>query len=172
MSFLTLQNAHIFDVIGTYELRAGVGYGKTTRVNYVLDKLPLKVVIGSIEVTPNINIKITDLNKQSGRIYKNFHNKSDYSITFKCDVIIGKDDMWHSESWGIYKLETSKSYKEQLKKGAAVRNYDSDFKVLDVLKNWITNMHPVKVVTDAIDVPNGTYIISKNPKRKQDSHTV
>ena len=59
MSFLTLQNAHIFDVIGTYEWVGGVGYGKRTKVEYTLDKLPLKVVIGSIEVTPNINIKVT-----------------------------------------------------------------------------------------------------------------
>ena len=89
-------------------------------------------------------------------------------------MIIGKDDKWHSDSWGIYKLKISESYKKQLKKGAAVDNHKSDFKVIDVLKQWIKNMHPVKVVTKAIDIPNGTYIITKNPKRKQDlhSHTV
>ena len=173
MTFLTLQNTNILKVIGSTRVESGLGHGKSTVVKNVVDKLPLKVVIGSLEVTPNININVTDLNRvldsNRGDVvqYKHFLNNSDYGITFKCDVIIGKNEVWHSDSWGRYLMMRSAAYKKQLKKGAVVDNHRDEFKVINILKNWIKNMFPLKVVTEAIDVPNGLYIITGNPSRKQ-----
>lgn len=171
MSFLTLENVKISETLSPYTMEAGLGFGKTTKVKRVIEQLPLKVVMGSLEVTPNININVTDLNKSSDghTLYKHFLNQSDYGITFKCDVIIGKDDWWYSDAWGEFRLVKSKEYKESMKKyGAASGNHDTEFKVLNVLRVWVKNMYPVKVVSKAIDVPNGVYIITKNPTRKQE----
>ena len=168
MAFLTLQNTKILGVIGSTRVEAGVGYGKSTIVKNVVDTLPLKVVIGSLEVTPNININVTNLNMANRIQYKHFLNQSDYGITFKCEVIINKNEMWHSDSWGRFLMMSSKEYNKQMKEvHAVVDNHKTDFKVINVLKSWIRNMYPVKVVTKAIDVPNGTYIITGNSSRKQ-----
>ena len=141
--------------------------GKQTLIKNV-DRLPLKVVIGSLEVTPNVNINVTDLNFANNIQYKHFLNNSDYGITFKVDVIIGKNEMWRSESWGLFLMMRTKKYQDTLKKqGAIVDNHRSKFRVVNVLKTWIKNMHPLKVVTKAIDVPNGLYIITGNSTRKQ-----
>lgn len=167
MAFLTLQNTNILRVIGSTRVEGGVGYGKSTIVKNVVNKLPLKVVIGSLEVTPNVNINVTDLNIVNNIQYKHFLNQSDYGITFKCDVIIGKHEMWKSDSWGRFLMMRSAEYKKQLKQGAAFDNHRTKFRVVNVLKTWIKNMYPLKVVTEAIDVPNGLYVITGNSKRKQ-----
>ena len=175
MTFLTLENVKIAKTLPKQTVKGGFGYGKTTVVKTVVERLPLRVVMGSLEVTPNININVTDLNKSSdGTLYKHFLNQSDYGITFKCDIIISKNDWWHSDAWGTYRMMKSKEYKnyqKNLKKnGAAVEPSveTTDFKVLNVLRVWVKNMFPVKVVTKAIDVPNGVYIITGNPTRKQE----
>lgn len=113
--------------------------------------LPLHVVRSSgINVTPNIKINVTDLNKEKGILYKNFYNNSDNSITFKIDILIHKDEAWNSELYGLYKgLNASR------------------FRVSTVLKEWARNMVPLNIVTNALDVPNGTYVITKNSTRKQ-----
>lgn len=166
MAFLTLENTYIYRTIGKTRVEGGVG-GKQTIIKNV-DRLPLKVVIGSLEVTPNVNINVTDLNFANNIQYKHFLNNSDYGITFKVDVIIGKNEMWRSESWGLFLMMRTKEYQDTLKKqGAIVDNHRSKFRVVNVLKTWIKNMHPLKVVTKAIDVPNGLYIITGNSTRKQ-----
>ena len=68
---------------------------------------------------------------------KNFLNNGYGGISFKIDVIINKD------------------------------NKIDDSLVLDKLHEWIKTMTPLYVVTEAIDVKNGRYIISKNSDRKQ-----
>ena len=172
MAFLTLENTYIYRTIGKTRMEGGVGgvvgsSGKQTLIKNV-DRLPLKVVIGSLEVTPNVNINVTDLNFANNIQYKHFLNNSDYGITFKVDVIIGKNEMWRSESWGLFLMMRTKKYQDTLKKqGAIVDNHRSKFRVVNVLKTWIKNMHPLKVVTKAIDVPNGLYIITGNSTRKQ-----
>lgn len=107
----------------------------------------LKVVQGNgVGVTPDIDIVVNRLNKGD----KHFHNNGYGGITFKIDVIIHKDELTGNDV-----NITQKNWK-----------YDNG-KVLDYLHNWITNMTPVYVVTEAIDVPNGQYIITKNSDRKQ-----
>jgi len=68
---------------------------------------------------------------------KHFLNNGYGGITFKIDVIINKNDKFGNSS------------------------------VTDKLHEWITTMTPLYVVTEAIDIKNGRYIISKNSNRKQ-----
>ena len=90
-----------------------------------------------IDTIPDMDINITDLNKSGNTLYKQFFNNGYGGITFKATIIIKKTDKWNKKA------------------------------VKDVLHKWFINMSPIAVVTDAIDVPNGQYIISKNPTRKQ-----
>jgi len=104
--------------------------------------LSLKVVQGDVSVTPDTNIVSTELNRgANGNIlYKHFLNKGDGGITVKITVMIHKEDMYN------------------------------DFLVTDVINSILLAGAVVSIVTDAIDVPDGQYIILKNPSRKQ-SHT-
>lgn len=96
--------------------------------------MSLKVVQSNgVDVTPDINIIINDLNAGN----KHFLNNGYGGISFKIDVIINKKDKF----------------------GKSL--------VIDKLHQWITTMTPLYVVTEAIDVKNGRYIISKNSNRKQ-----
>ena len=90
-----------------------------------------------IDTIPDMAINITDLNKSGNTLYKQFFNNGYGGITFKATIIIKKEDKWNNKP------------------------------VKDVLHNWFINMSPIAVVTDALDVPDGQYIISKNPARKQ-----
>ena len=68
---------------------------------------------------------------------KQFLNKGYGGLSFKINVIINKND------------KIGNSY------------------VTDKLHEWMTSMTPVYVVTEAIDITNGRYIISENSSRKQ-----
>ena len=106
--------------------------------------MPLKIVQDKgIEVIPDVNITVTDLNKDSSKnlLYKHFFNQGYGGITFKIEIIIHKTER-HGGELGPYKK--------------------------DVLSNIIANMTPVMVITDAIDIPDGAYIIKDNSSRKQD----
>ena len=115
-----------------------------TKYNQGYAPIPLKIVQSKgIEVSPDLNIEITNLNKDisSNILYKHFFNQGYGGITFKIEVIIHKDERHGEESGPL---------------------------VIDVLSNIISNMIPVMVITDAIDVPDGAYIIKGNSSRKQD----
>lgn len=90
-----------------------------------------------LDTIPDMAIAITNLNNSENTLYKHFFNNGYGGITFKATIIIKKTDMWNNNP------------------------------VKDVLHNWFINMSPLAVVTDALDVPDGQYIISKNPTRKQ-----
>ena len=116
--------------------------------------IPLHVTqAGAFNVTPDVNITVTDLNKgDTNFIYKRFYNQGYGGISFKIEVILKKGEKW-----------TSKYYKKYMGK-------DTDtFTIISVLREIIESMTPVKVVTDAMDIPNGNYIITKNSTRKQSS---
>ena len=107
----------------------------------------LKVVQGNgVDASPDIEIVVNRLSKGD----KQFVNNGYGGITFKIDVIIHKNETTGND------VTISKSNWK----------YDNG-KVLDYLHQWITTMTPVYVVTEAIDVPNGKYIITKNSNRKQ-----
>ncbi|WP_407415812.1 peptidoglycan-binding protein [Methanobrevibacter sp.] len=99
--------------------------------------LPLTVIRSSLNVVPDLDLSITDLNNKNGTRFKQFFNNGSGGITFTVEVIINEDDVYGNTS------------------------------VLNVLDNIYTNTEVVSVVTEALDIPNGEYIITKNPKRKQ-----
>lgn len=115
--------------------------------DFTFNRLVLDVVRGSnIEVNPLWEMKTTELNRNSKDKKHNyqFYNNGDGGIKFKIDVIIGNGDTWR----GKY--------------------------VTDALHELMTNGTRLFVVTDATDIPNGEYVITRNPSRKQEfqSHTV
>lgn len=121
--------------------------------------MPLRVIRSNgFDVTPDYNVTVTDLNKGGdGILYKKFYNKGFGGIGFKINILLKRGETWHSS---VYK---------------SFKGYDTDdHNLLTVLKEIMRTMTPVKVVTDAIDIPNGNYIITKNPSRKQtnDNSTV
>jgi hypothetical protein len=115
--------------------------------------LRLRVIRNSgVRVTPSDNIKISDLKKgKKNIIYKNFLNAGDGGITFGIRVIIHKKDKW-----------AEKLYDKKTKKYVV-----NNPKVTTILKKFYAEMIVLNIVTDFIDVPNGNYIISKNPQRVQ-----
>lgn len=99
---------------------------------------PLRVIQGDIDVIPDVKLNVTDLNRGNNNIlYKQFFNNGFGGITFKVSIKIKRDDRWDTQP------------------------------VINVIGGWVSNSTILKVATDAIDVPNGTYIITKNPSRKQ-----
>lgn len=112
--------------------------------------IPLKVVRNNgVQVNPNININVNDLiSNKKDEVFKNFYNRGNSGITFNIQVIIRKNETKGS-------ISASKGY------------YPQTSKVLNWLDYFIKNMMPVYVVTDAIDIKNGTYIITDNSKRVQ-----
>lgn len=100
--------------------------------------LDLKIGKDSLEVVPDLNVNITDLNRNDkNTLYKHFFNNGFGGITFKAEITIKSDELWNNK------------------------------KVTDVLNDWFTNSTILNVATNAIDIPNGTYIITKNDSRKQ-----
>lgn len=118
-------------------------------IGYGAKPIYLKVIQGSgVEVTPDLDITVNKLNKGA----KSFLNNGYGGITFKIDVIIHKNETTNT-TVGIADFVNNLHY--------------DDGKVIKYLHEWMTSMTPVYVVTSAIDVPNGKYIITKNSSRKQ-----
>lgn len=128
----------------------------------------LKVVQDSgVDVSPDVNIQVNDL--ASGD--KHFQNNSGKGDIFKVDVLIKSTD----------RMNVDKTIKE----GSTIKNVDIGSETLanitwstentyydnipigEMLNYWIKNMIPLNVVTRAIDVPNGLYIVKDNSSRKQ-----
>ena len=116
--------------------------------------LPLDVIQDKgFEVEPEVEIKTTDLVRaiNDNRAYKHFLDKGDGGITFKIQVIIHRN-----RKWKITVLDS---------KGKVILRNP---RVTDALKKIYAEMLICSVQTDAIDIPNGLYIITKNKKRTQD----
>ena len=121
---------------------------------YKAGKYPLKLRViqdDGINVEPSDNIKVNSLKKGKDNIlYKQFLNMGDGGITFKVSLLIHKNDVWN------------------------IRLFDSNKKVVldtpkvtTILKKFYTEMTVLQVTTDFIDIPNGNYIITRNPSRTQ-----
>ena len=116
--------------------------------------LPLHVIQSKgFEVEPLVDVKMTDLVRSTSdnRAYKHFLNKGDGGITFKISVIIGRNDRW--------RITVNDEIGQQV-----LRNP----RVTDVLAKIYGEMRICSIQTDAIDIPNGLYVLSKNGKRVQD----
>ena len=109
-----------------------------------------------IDVNPNFNISVNKLNKTSkNTAYNQFLNKGRSGASFTIDVMLKK-----AERWDIALLKKTEPINYVVHKPYIRRQ----------LQYWIDNMIVMYVVTDAIDIPNGTYIIKDNPSRKQNYH--
>lgn len=118
--------------------------------------IPLNVIRDSgFEVTPDYKIVVNDLSRGTNNIaYKQFYNRGNGGVKFKIKIIIGKNETWYSQLYQTYK---------------DIEN--DEHKVTTLLNEIIETLTPVKVVTNAIDIPNDNYIITDNPSRKQTFET-
>lgn len=128
------------------------------QLNQINNGMHLRIIQSKgVDVEKDFDIKISDLSPDKHNTkFKNFHNSGDGGITFKIDIIINPN-----ESWGY----GAKGQKEFVYKGV---KYPARARPQVWLNHWYTQMTPLYIVSDAIDVPNGKYIITKNPKRQQD----
>ena len=119
--------------------------------------MPLHIVRSKgIDVVKDFDLKITDLNTGSGNTkFKHFHNTGNGGITFKVDVVIKP-----GEAWGYGKAGGGNFVYYGV-------SYPSRARVMVWLNYWFEQMTRLYVVSDAIDIPNGEYILSANPKRNQ-----
>lgn len=105
-----------------------------------------------VNVIPDMEVNLTKLNKTSNTTQTHFFNTGYGGITFKVVAFIK------------YATARSGSVKNIIHEKTDMWN---NRPVKDVLHDWFINMVPLSVVTDAVDIPDGTYIITKNPSRKQ-----
>lgn len=90
-----------------------------------------------VDVVPDMTVNITNLNKKEKEHFKHYSYNGYGGITFKVVVLLKETDVWDNK------------------------------KVIDVLHEWFINLTPLAVVTQAIDIPDGRYLITKNNNRKQ-----
>lgn len=150
MIYFGIEDSRLLKYIGEYQ-NTYIGRNHITDTSEPIT-IPLKVLTSDgFQVTPDRNITVTDLNKGAdGRLYKQFYNRGSGGIKFKITVLINENDTWYSTVYQKYKGVT-----------------ETDHNLLAILRNIISTMTPVKVVTDAIDIPNQNYIITGSPSRKQ-----
>lgn len=134
----------------TLQVRVDNGFANV-RVDETV-QIPLRVIRSDgFEITPDYNITVSDLNRGSdGFLYKKFYNRGSGGLKFKIKVLIKKNETWFSPLYKEFKKASS-----------------NEHDLINVLQDLIETMTPVKVVTDAIDIPNGNYIITDNPSRTQ-----
>lgn len=151
-------------------------------LTYTVSAISLKVVQNNgVEVNPDVNITVNELNNG----YKQFVNNSGDSDTFKVNVIIKHDECITGEiheriKYDAYEIDSNSvinmtgvdlselEYLDMEKdaEDSLFEDYQ-DFPVITVLDYWIKNAEPLYVITEAIGVPNGYYIIKENGSRKQ-----
>lgn len=154
-----------------------------------IQPVKLKVIqTKGVEVTPQVNIKVNEFNQG----YNQFVNNSGNADRFKIDIIIHKDEtITGHQHISIHQKEIRMSLKDIsgnipkdmipfielpiLQEGIDIEEdkYD-EFPLTYVLDYWIRTATPLMVVTRAIDIPNGEYIIVENGSRKQtyNDHTI
>lgn len=148
--FMEIVDIDLWDTF--YQIRKD--RGDLENINHAL---PLRVIQSKgVEVRPDVDINVNDLNSDFNTKYKQFYRSGDGGIKFKVDVIIHKNDVWGygEETPGDYIFEG--------------KVYSAGMRVVTWLHYWYSRLRPVYVVSDAIDVPNGVYVITDNPTRKQD----
>lgn len=122
-------------------------------MNTGLEPIPLHIIQSSgIDTTPDISITTTNLerNPETNQRLRNFHNNGYGGNDFKISVAFREN-------------ETVTNTLDEVTSGV---NY-SVISVLELLDLWITNMEVLYVVTDAIGIENGEYIVTGNSNRKQ-----
>ena len=133
-------------------------------ISYGSNPMKLKVVQGSgVEVNPDLEINVTNLNNGN----RHFLNNGYGGINFKIDVIIKKDEVFPSPRTKSNPIVFKMVNNMGVYTGGGTSVYYENTPIIDKLHEWIISMTPLYVVTDAIDIPNGRYIIKNNSTRKQ-----
>ena len=132
---------------------------------YTVDEpIKLSVILSNgVAVTPDVKITVNDLN--SGE--KRFINNNGKGDKFKVNVIISRDATIQGVKEVENPVEIWNFGGTIWRFGGGKSNVTSRIKITEALDFWINNMATFLVTTRAIDVPNGKYIISSNPSRKQ-----
>lgn len=129
------------------------------------DAIPLRVVKDDgVDMTPDVNIKVTDLSKGQ----KQFVNASGKGDRYNITILVHEDDTftgtwtkWFNPSYGPGpggKIIVTDHF-----------DYPTSLKVVDLL-DWIIRKMLVVTLTSDNNValiPNGAYIITDNPHRVQ-----
>lgn len=144
-------------------------------MNYNMSPVKLRIIKDpGVDMVPDFDIVVNDL--ASGR--KHFQNNSGKGDTFKVDVLVGADDKVMSRkdftdwSWqdALDDYDTILSIHSVGIKGAGGTSSASlakHFPLVEVLDYWIRSLTPLNVVSNAIDIANGLYIVTGNSSRKQ-----
>ena len=152
------DSEHFMEVVpvGLWESFYAARYNRD-QLGQIGSALPLHIIRSSgVDAKRDFDVKVTDLSTDKHNVkYKHFHNTGDGGITFKVEVIINPN-----ESWGYGKQGQADFVYYGVK-------YPARARILVWLNFWFTNMTPLYVVSDAIDIPNGEYILSGTPKRLQ-----
>ena len=129
----------------TYELNGETFENKPLVLNVLTD--------GGVDVSPNVKIKTTELsNGQS--VFKSMKRTDD---SFKIKIMINR----------VYNYDT-KEFEDVSWSGGSNVTTKTSGTVAEMLDYWIRNAIPVYVVTEAMDVPDGEYLIVDNPSRNQE----
>ena len=128
--------------------------------------IPLRVVKDDgVDMAPDVNIKVTDLSKGE----KQFVNASGKGDKYNITILVHDDDTFV----GTWTYRFKPSYGAGGPNGQAIItdhfDYPTTLKVVDLLDWIIRNMLVVTLTSDNNDalIPNGAYIITKNPHRVQ-----
>lgn len=121
-----------------------------TYMEHNIKPITLKVETDSgVDVSPDIDIVVNDL--ASGR--KHFQNNTGDGDRFKIDCVFVD-----TAEIGV-RVPTG----ESIGSGWEYEYYS----IKEMVDYWIRNLIPLNVVTDAVDVPDGLYVIIGNSSRKQ-----
>ena len=115
--------------------------------------IPLRVISDDgIEVTDDMDVNVTDLyGVNSIRKNKHYFSSGYGGITFKIKVLFKEDDIYQSAAYS--KLHNkNKRFKWEVRK---------------LINTLYYNLAPVRVVTKALDIPNGTYVITNISSKSQ-----
>lgn len=119
-------------------------------MNHTFEPIRLQIVRDdAVKSVPDLDIQVNDL--ASGR--KQFQNNSGMGDTFEVSVFIDSDDRYYG------------SYEQIIDE----QPYESGrtYTVWELLDGFARNLTPVNIVTRAVDVPNGMYVIVDNSAREQ-----
>lgn len=129
------------------------------------DAIPLRVVKDDgVDMTPDVNIKVTDLSKGQ----KQFVNASGKGDRYNITILVHEDDTFT----GTWTYSFNPSYGPGPGGKIIVTDhfdYPTSLKVVDLLDWIIRKMLVVTLTSDNNEalIPNGAYIITDNPHRVQ-----
>ncbi len=153
--------------------RDGLVFTRYGSNKWLLDGIPLKIIRDNgVEVEPLIELDRTPMlrNPDGQGMNENYFINHGYSgVTFKVDVVIDVDDTVQgviNEQAEVIRNNLYFNKDIPRTKGSV----SGQFNVLDAMEEIVKQYAIVNVVTKAIDIPDGLYMISANKSRKQTFH--